>query len=438
MSERILILGAARSGQWVARLLAGKGRRVSLSDRKLAATDMPEDLKALPFLHGEFDEAWLENFDALLISPGVARDSLPVLAARARGLRVTGEMEESFGLAEKPVAAVTGTNGKSTTTTLLSLILEAGGKEAPAGGNLGRPASQITLEQPEADLQVLEVSSFQAETFDRFRPRVASLLNLTPDHLDRYADFEDYAEAKLRCFAAMTSEDTLVHPRDDALEARLGRHPSKRLHFGLEDTGDEGAFLRDGKLWIRYESAQRELMPAGELGILGRHNQLNALAALAMALPLGLDADPAVSALRSFRGLPHRMEFAGELAGLRCYNDSKATNVEAALASLSGLEGSVLLIAGGRDKGGDFDLLARNLPHVRRVYAIGEAAPAILTAFGDRARDAGDLTGALAAAREEGREGELLILSPACSSFDQFKDFEARGEAFMHLVREGA
>ncbi len=438
MSERILILGAARSGQWVARLLAGQGRRVSLSDRKLQASDMPEDLRALPFLHGEFSEAWLDDFDALLISPGVARDSAPVLAARARGLRVTGEMEESFRLAEKPVAAITGTNGKSTTTTLLSLILEAGGKKAPAGGNLGRPASQITLEDSDADLQVLEVSSFQAETFDRFHPRVASLLNLTPDHLDRYRDFEDYAEAKLRCFAAMTAEDTLVLPRDEVLESRLAGHPAKRLFFGLEDSDDEGAFLRDGRLLLRYGGVERDVLPAAELGILGRHNQLNALAALAMALPLGLDAEAAASALREFRGLPHRMEYAGEFAGLRCYNDSKATNVEAALASLSGLEGSILLIAGGRDKGGDFALLARELPQLRRVYAIGEAAPAILEAFGDRARETGDLAGALAAAREEGREGEMLILSPACSSFDQFRDFEARGEAFMKLVKEGS
>lgn len=438
MSERILILGAARSGQWAARLLVKHNRRVTLSDRKLAAQDLPEDLRNLPFLTGEFREEWLDDIDALLISPGVARDSAPVLAARARGLRVTGEMEESCRISTSPSAAITGTNGKSTTTTLLSLILEESGKSAPAGGNLGRPASQITFEEPGADLQVLEVSSFQAETFDTFHPRVAALLNLTPDHLDRYADFEDYVEAKLRCFAAMSAEDTLVIPRDPDLERRLERVPARRLYFGCAEEEGDGAFYEKGRLLVRYEGQVQDVMPVDELGVLGRHNLLNALAALAMALPLGLNPATAAKALREFTGLPHRMEFAGRMAGLNCYNDSKATNVEAALASLSGLEGSILLIAGGRDKGGDFGLLARELPGVRRVYAIGEATKAILAAFGDRARDTGDLDGALAAAREEGHEGEMLILSPACSSFDQFRDFEARGEAFMSRVKESA
>ncbi len=437
MSERILILGAARSGQWMARLLRERGAFPSLSDRKLTGAELPEDLTDLPFLGGDFREKWLDDIDALLISPGVAQDSPPVKAARARGLRVTGEMEESYRLSQAPVAAITGTNGKSTTTTLLSLILEASGREAPAGGNLGRPASQLVLEHPEADFLVLEVSSFQAETFDQFHPKVSSLLNLTPDHLDRYPGFEDYAEAKLRCFAAMKSEDTLVLPHDTELERRLESVPARRLYFGCAEEKGDGAFYEKGRILLRYEGRVQDVMPADELGVLGRHNLANALAALAMALPLGFNAEAAAKALREFKGLPHRMEYAGKLGALACYNDSKATNVEAALASLSGLEASILLIAGGRDKGGDFGILARELPGLRRVYAIGEAAPALLEAFGDRAVDAKDLAGALAAAAKEGREGEMLILSPACSSFDQFTDFEARGEAFMNLVKEG-
>jgi len=438
VSKGILILGVARSGQWAARLLSGLGRAVTLCDRKLGPADMPKDLRALPFLAGDFEESWLAEFDTLLISPGVAQNSPPVLAARARDLRVTGEMEEAFRSSAAPVAAVTGTNGKSTTTTLLSRILEAGGRRAPAGGNLGSPASQLVLEHPEADLHVLEVSSFQAETFERFHPGAAALLNLTPDHLDRYADFEDYARAKLRCFSAMDAGDALVLPRDPLLEARLADHPSRRLYFSFEDFEGEGAFLCGTELRTRYEGREQTILPAGELGVLGRHNLANALAALALALPFGSQAGAAAEALREFKGLPHRMEYAGIFGPLRCYNDSKATNVEAALASLSGLEGSILLIAGGRDKGGDFGLLSRGLPQVRRVYAIGEAAPAILRAFGDRAREVGDMAGALEAARAEGREGEKLILSPACSSFDQFRDFEERGEIFMRLVRESA
>ena len=437
MSEKILILGAARSGQWAARLLMKHGRQVTLSDHKLHGGDLPEDLRGLPFLSGEFQEDWLSDFDVLLVSPGVPRDSRPVLAAREQGLRVTGEMEESYRFSKAPVVAITGTNGKSTTTTLLSLILEASGREAPAGGNLGRPASQIVLEQPGADLRILEVSSFQAETFDRFHPSAATLLNLTPDHLDRYRGFEDYAEAKLRCFSTMNAEDHLILPTDPALEARLEGNPVSRLHFSLEDFDGEGAFLRDGILTTRFRGETSALLPASDLGLLGNHNLANALAALALALPFGMDPEPAARILREFRGLPHRMEYAGSLGFLHCYNDSKATNVEAALASLSGLETSILLVAGGRDKGGDFKMLARELPGIRRVYAIGEAAPIIMDAFGERAREVGDLSGAIVAAREEGREGEWLILSPACSSYDQFRDFEERGERFCEMVRVG-
>jgi len=282
------------------------------------------------------------------------------------------------------------------------------------------------------------VSSFQAETFDRFAPRSAGLLNLTPDHLDRYGDLESYFAAKLRCFAAMGPGDALVLPADAEIQARLQGHPSRRLRFAAGPLEGDGAFLRDGILHTRWNGREEALLPAAELGLLGSHNLLNALAALALCLPFHLDGPAAAEALRRFTGLPHRMEFVGETAGLRCYNDSKATNVEAALASLSGLDESLLLIAGGRAKGGGFAQLAEGLPRVRRVYAIGEASAELCAAFGERALPCGDLEGALARAREEGLPGEWLVLSPACASFDQFADFEARGRRFAELVKEGA
>ncbi|MBN2171125.1 MAG: UDP-N-acetylmuramoyl-L-alanine--D-glutamate ligase [Candidatus Krumholzibacteriota bacterium] len=452
-----LILGMARSGRALARLLQARGRAVVLADERLAAGDLPDDLRGLPFHGGPFAADWLQGVTRLAVSPGVLPDAPAPRAARAAGIPVSGELEEAFALAGAPVLAVTGTNGKSTTTTLLGLLLESQGWLAPAGGNLGRPFSELVLAEPDADFYVLEVSSFQAETFARFRPHAAALLNLTPDHLDRYGDAERYYAAKLRLFERLAADDWLVLPAGGGLDARLGGCPARRLRFepcggagagggpasdagataaAGGDAGADGAGLRGGAIVLRRAGRETPLLPAADLRLVGRHNLANALAALACALPFLRDEAALAGVLRAFPGLPHRMEPLGRCGVLDCYNDSKATNVEATLASLGGLAGPLLLIAGGRDKGGDFDLLARELPQVRLAYGIGEAGPSVVLAFGPRGRLAGDLAAALRAALDEGRDGERLVLSPACASFDQYRDFEARGDAFRRLVRE--
>ena len=433
-----LVLGAGASGLAAARLLAHAGERVRLADEK-SLPALPEALGAVDCRVGAFDAAWLEGVTRVVVSPGVPPTSAAHRACAERGLPISGELEEAFGRCAAPVLAVTGSNGKSTVTSLAAHLLQAQGRRAPAGGNLGRPLSDLLLDAPDADCYVVEVSSFQAETFRRFRPRAATLLNLSPDHLDRYGRLEDYYAAKLRTFAAMTAEDWLALGDDPAAGAHLADCPARRLAASpTRPLVADGAGLVSGALAIRWDGREHRLLPADDLPLPGRHNLANALAALALVLPFGADADALAEGLRSFRGLAHRMEDVGMLGALRCYNDSKATNVEAALAGVSGLSAPVLLIAGGRDKGGDFDALAAGLPGVRLAYGIGEAGDKVARAFGERGRELGDLAAAVEAARRDGRPGELLVLSPACASYDQYRNFEERGEHFRRLVAEAS
>ncbi len=434
-----LILGTGRSGIAAARLLVAAGEPVRLADEKALPELLPGELMGAERHAGAFEPDWLDGVVRVLISPGVPPTSPALRACQARGLPITGELEEAYLRCPVPLIAVTGSNGKSTVTSLAAHLLAAQGRRAPAGGNLGRPLAELLVDEPDAELYVVEVSSFQAETFSRFHPRSATLLNLSPDHLDRYGRLEDYYAAKLKLFAAMGPADTLVLGEDAEASRRLVACPARRLPFRLDGPppgGAEGSFLAGDQLAFRYGGRERRLLAAEALPIPGRHNLANALAALALVLPFGDDAEVLAAGLASFRGLAHRMEEVGRLGSLRCFNDSKATNVEAALAGVAGLGAPVLLIAGGRDKGGDFAALAAGLPGVRLAYGIGEAGGAVARAFGARGRELGTLDAAVAAARADGRAGELLVLSPACASYDQYRNFEERGAHFRRLVQE--
>ncbi len=437
---KTLILGAGKSGQAAARLLAAEGRGVRLADEKRLPASLPDSLAGIETREGAFESEWLDGVEALVISPGVPPTSPALRAAREAGLPVSGELEEAYRRCDRPIVAVTGSNGKSTVTALTGHLLEAQGLRAPAGGNLGRPLSELLLDEPDAQLYVVEVSSFQAETFDAFHPRAAALLNLSPDHMDRYGGvLADYYAAKLRLFARMDLRDHLIMGEQDEVRRLLANSPARRVPFLLESAPErsaDGCYLSRGELRYRFAGVDEAVMPAVDLPLVGRHNVANALAAMALTLPFGADPAKLAEGLRSFRGLPHRMEDLGELDGLRCYNDSKATNVEATLAGLDGLSGSLLLIVGGRDKGSDFHQLANGLPGVRIAFCIGEAGPSLAEAFGERARVLPDLEAALAAARAEGREDELLLLSPACTSYDQYRSFEERGDHFRRLIEE--
>jgi UDP-N-acetylmuramoylalanine--D-glutamate ligase len=427
-----LVAGLARSGVAAALALAARGQQVVGVDA--GAPDV-ERLRAAG-VEATLDASGADlvpRFRTLVKSPGVPQDAPVVRAARERGLEVVGELELAWRLLPDPeLIAVTGTNGKTTTTELIGRIHREAGLPVAVAGNVGTAlASLVGATEPGATI-VCECSSFQLEDTTAFAPDAAVLLNLEPDHLDRHGTFEAYAHAKLQAFARQPADAVAVLPAGfDAFEVGGA---ARRVTFG--DGGDVA--LRDGM--IRWRGAP--LLAAEEIRIPGPHNRENAMAAAAVTLARGVEPDAVRAGLRSFPGVPHRLERVAERDGVAYVNDSKATNVASTLVALrSYAPGTVHLIAGGRTKGQDFAPLA---PHVaercRAVYLIGEGTGEIAAALapaGVPLHDVGDLDHALAAVPAAARPGDVILLSPACASFDQFRDFEARGEAFRRLVEKG-
>ena len=382
----MLVLGLARSGVAAAAALERRGVEVVRADRKLG---------------NDADLALLGGVGVLVKSPGVPGEASLVAAARDRGVPVWSEIELASRLLPNPILGVTGTNGKTTTAEWLGFMLGA-----PVAGNVGRALSELDGEAEPGQLIVCELSSFQLEDVHEFRPRIAVLLNLEPDHLDRHGSFEAYRDAKLRIFENQTEADTAVVPRE--LDYTLA---ARRIEFAADD-----------------------LLPA-EPSLRGAHNRENAAAATAAARAAGAGEEQIARGLREFRGVPHRLELVAELGGVRYVNDSKATNVAAALRALSAYEDEpVRLILGGSRKGEDLEPLAAALgPNVGAVYVIGETADELARAIPDTIR-AGDLRTAVERAAAAAQPGEVVLLSPACASYDQFRDFEERGEEFKRLV----
>ncbi|HEY3820562.1 MAG TPA: UDP-N-acetylmuramoyl-L-alanine--D-glutamate ligase [Polyangiaceae bacterium] len=434
--KRVVVVGLGASGVAAARLCLRRGARVVANDGKTREA-LSREAQALEgegatLVAGGHTAARIDEADVVVVSPGVP--ALPeVAAAEARGAAIWGEVELAVRSMTHaaPVVAVGGTNGKSTTTSLVGLLLEAHGMRAFVGGNLGEPLADHADER--FDAVVLEVSSFQMERVDTFRPHVSALLNVTDDHLDRYASFDDYARAKGNAFARQTADDWAVVPMDDAVclrEARRGK--AGIVTFGpgggLDVTGDAVVDRRTGDRFARDAMA-----------LTGGHNALNVAAALACVRPFGVTADTVRRVLGEFRGLPHRTALVAEVRGIRFYDDSKGTNVGAAVTALEGLrEPKAVLIAGGRDKGGSYgplvDALARK---GRAAVLLGEAADAIARAVGDRVplRRVATMDEAVRVGASLAERGDAVLLSPACSSFDMFRDYKHRGDEFVRAVR---
>jgi UDP-N-acetylmuramoylalanine--D-glutamate ligase len=443
--KRVSVIGAARSGIAVARLLAAHGALVFVSDSAPARSMgvAAEALAAGGIAHelGGHSERALAA-DLMVLSPGVPSDAPPVRAARERGVRVVGELEAASWFCPGPVVAITGTNGKTTTTTLVGRMLSDARMAALVGGNIGTAFAQIVSEATAQTRVVLEVSSFQLDHVETFRPRVAVLLNVTPDHLDRYGhSFENYAAAKAKVFRNQGAGDTLVYNEEDPVTRRLVTElapPGVRLlGFGPERASGEGAWMRAGIMGTTIGGATAELLPAAEISIRGGHNLANAMAAALAARVTGVSAASVRATLRNFKGVEHRLEFVRMVDGVTYVNDSKATNVDSVWYALQSFTAPLVVLVGGRDKGNDYTRLhdlARK--HVRAVVAIGESAEKVVRAFQGvvPVLRAEGMTEAVAAARGTARRGDVVLLSPACASFDWFKDYEHRGRVFKEIV----
>jgi len=433
-----LVAGLARSGVAAAAALRARGGEVIGYDAGANAGELAVTARRLSEIGVEVHldasgDVLAARAGTLVKSPGVAQSAPAVAAARARGIPVVGELELAWRLLANEFIAVTGTNGKTTTTEWIGHIHRAAGLPVAVAGNVGTAASSLVDEVPADATIVCEASSFQLEDTLAFSPEVALLLNLAPDHLDRHGSFDAYAAAKLRIFDNQQREDFAVVPAGFKLRVRGA---ARRVEFGC----GHGARMsvRSGRLLWDGE----ELMAATELSLVGEHNLANAMAAAAACLVRDVDRDAVISGLRDFTGVRHRLERVAVRDGVAFVNDSKATNVASAIVALRSFEGGVHLIAGGRGKGEDFSPLASAVAQrCEAVYLIGEAAPQLAEALapaGVGVRELGDLERALASARDAAQPGETVLLAPACTSFDQYRDFEARGDHFRALVVGGS
>jgi UDP-N-acetylmuramoylalanine--D-glutamate ligase len=440
--KNILVVGLARTGVALCRFLAERGARVTVTDQAPPddLADSRRDIQGLGVVEdlGVAQPRW-QGFDAIVLSPGVPPELPWLMAARAAGLPVVGELDVAAPFIRRRLLAVSGTNGKTTTTTLLGEMLTASGLKTLVGGNIGTPVVSLLARQEAADLLVLEVSSFQLDTASNFHPQAAALLNLPPDHLDRYPDYDAYIASKASLFRRQEAGDLQVLNADDPAVAGLDRGLSRVYYFSATRPLATGAWLNHAALNVRLEGGREETFPLAYLRLKGKHNLENIMAALLLALDAGADPDACRAVLATFRGLPHRLEFVADKGGVSFYDDSKGTNVGAVATSLAHFDQPVILIAGGRDKDSDFSLLNDLIAaRVKALVLLGETRERLARLWRGLAPTylADDMAAAVAQAWDLARPGEVVLLSPACASFDMYRDYVHRGQTFQKLVRE--
>ena len=438
-TKRALVVGLGLTGLSCVRYLTARGYEVTVMDTRA----QPPKLEALRrdypqvVVHtGGFVPALFVDPGLLVVSPGVSVKEPEIARAIAAGHQAIGDIELFATAARAPVIAVTGANGKSTVTALAGAMCRTAGLKTAVGGNIGLPALAL-LEDDTSDVYVLELSSFQLETTHSLNARVATVLNLTPDHMDRYRDIQEYAQAKAHVFRG---DGAMVLNADDPLVMAMVRPNRRVIRFSLNppaSAGDYGLATHAGAEWL-VKGAQ-PLMPAAEVALAGRHNLANVLAAMALTEMVGVAPEAQREAARKFTGLRHRTELVAERDGVRWYDDSKGTNVGATAAALNGMTAPAILIAGGDGKGQDFDELRPVVARrARAVVLIGRDAPLIARALGDAVpvHRAQDMRAAVETARALARPGDAVLLSPACASFDMFRNYEHRGEVFREALRE--
>jgi UDP-N-acetylmuramoylalanine--D-glutamate ligase len=442
--KRVLVVGLGKSGVASALFLKAHGARVSVSDTK-SGDELRNEIPALldrgiTVETGGHGERTFRGQDLIVVSPGVPVDAPLLVQARSLGEAVIGEIELAAQFLPGPIVAITGSNGKTTTTTLTGEILAAGGLRALVGGNIGTPAISLAERATRETVIVLEVSSFQLETIQTFRPKVAVVLNVTPDHLDRHRTFETYVDAKARIFENQTHSDFAVLNADDPTCVTMAaRTRAQVFWFSRLKEVNRGAWVRDGNILFRDDKQQHEIMQVSEIPLKGAHNLENVLAAVCAGALMGCAPEKIRQAVRDFKAVEHRLEFVARIRGVDYYNDSKATNVDATIKALESFPANIHLILGGKDKGSDYSMLNDLLrQRVKRVYTIGAAAAKIesqIVSSKVEVVHAETLENAVRKANAVAQAGDVVLLAPACASFDQFKNYEQRGQVFKEIVR---
>lgn len=439
--KRVLVVGLARTGIVTALFAAGYGAAVTATDEKTESElgEATQRLRAagVKLELGRHSDATFLAQDLIVLSPGVPVQLAPVALARSRGVAVWSEIELAWRFLRGKLVAITGSNGKTTTTSLVAHILKTAGIQTFVGGNIGVPLLSLVESTVDSSVTVAEISSFQLEAIEAFRPEIGVLLNLTPDHLDRHASFEEYAAAKMRMFENQLDRDCAVLNADDPEVTR--RMPSRQqvFWFSREKRVAAGAFLRDAQIIFRHDGSEAAVARLDQISLRGVHNVENVLAACAAAYLAGATPAAIASGVKTFQGVEHRLEFVAEVGGVKFYNDSKATNVDAALKAIEVFSEPLIVILGGKDKGSPYTPLADPLRERARVaILIGAAAEKIAGDLGDAVETAhaGALDRAVKMASERAQPGDVVLLAPACSSFDQFENYEERGRKFKELV----
>jgi len=445
--KRVLVVGLGKSGVASALFMKAQGAKVTVSDTK-SGDELRNEIPLLldhgiTVETGGHGDRTFRGQDLIVVSPGVPVDAPPLMQARALGEAVIGEIELAAQFLPGPVVAITGSNGKTTTTTLVGEIMTAAGFPALVGGNIGTPAISLAERARPDTVIVLEISSFQLETIQTFRPKVAVVLNVTPDHLDRHRTFEIYTEAKARVFENQQGSDFAVLNADDpTCVAMAGRTRAQVFWFSRQKEVQQGVWVRDRNIVFRDGSGQREIMQVSEIPLKGAHNLENVLAAACAGTLMGCAPEKIREAVRDFKAVEHRLEFVATIRGVDYYNDSKATNVDATIKALESFPANIHLILGGKDKGSDYTVLNDLLrQRVKRVYTIGAAAAKIEAQIvsskngGPEVVHAETLENAVRKGNAAAEPGDVVLLAPACASFDQFKSYEHRGKVFKEIVR---
>ena len=441
--KRVLVVGLGKSGVASALFLKERGARVTVSDTK-----SPDQLREeIPVLldhgitveTGGHGERTFRGQDLIVVSPGVPVDAAPLVQARAAGEPVIGEIELAAQNLSGEIVAITGSNGKTTTTTLVGEILAAGGFPVSVGGNIGTPAISLVARTTRQTIVVLEVSSFQLETIQTFRPKVAVILNITPDHLDRHRTFQTYLDAKVRVFENQQSSDFAVLNEDDPTCRTLrDRTRAQVFWFSRKKEVQQGACVRDGKVVFLDGKSQREVMLISEIPLKGAHNVENVLAGVCAGALMGCEPAKIRQAIQNFKAVEHRLEYVATIKGVEYFDDSKATNVDATIKALESFPKNIHLILGGKDKGSDYTVLNDLLrERVKRVYTIGAAAEKIESHIKGAAEivHAETLENAIRRASAVAEPGDIVLLAPACASFDQFQSYHHRGRVFKEVVQ---